>query len=363
MTPALECLEKFEAGEELTPSDAASLLRAEGPEEEALFAAADRLRKELVGDKVSYVVNANLNFTNVCYTDCKFCGFWRRPADEGAYTHPFSVLEEKLEKARSWDVTEICMQGGLNSNLSLDYYAKILELIHKKIPGVHIHAYSPAEIDHLQRKTRLPLEEVILTLKEAGLGSVPGTAAEILCDEVKDIISPRRIRAGRWEEIIRCAHGLGLPSTSTIMIGHIETPEQVGRHLEVLRSIQKDTGGFTEFVPLPFVPYDNVLGRELGITEMVDNRYVFRVHAVSRLYFGAHIPNNQVSWPKIGLEASRRALQCGVNDLGGTLIEENISRSSGSRFGQYLTVEQVRGAIEAEGRIPLERSTLYQHIG
>ena len=363
-----EILDALEAGELLSVSSAGALI--EDPSTGAndrLNALADAERKTAVGDEVSYIVNANVNFTNVCYTDCKYCGFYRRPKDPDAYTHDDDVLRGKFARAREFGVTEICMQGGLNPAISLDRYEEVLRLAREEIPGVHMHAYSPAEIDHIQRKTRLPLEVILKRLKEAGLGSIPGTAAEILVERVKKMISPMRIPVERWCEIIRTAHAVGIPTTSTIMYGHIESPADVAEHMGILRAIQEeappDSGGrITEFVPLPFIPYDNEMGAEFDISDVADLDYIFRIHAVGRLFFKDHIKNIQVAWPKIGIAAAKKALSLGVNDMGGTLIEENITRESGGEYGQALTVGQFREAIAAAGRVPVQRSTTYERI-
>ncbi len=363
-----EILNAFEAGEAISRSAAAALLEETSPEAiERLNAAADAERKRTAGDEVSYVINANVNFTNVCYTDCKYCGFWRRPNAPDAYTHGGDVLRAKFERARGFGVGEICMQGGLNPAISLDRYEEVLRLAREVIPGVHMHAYSPAEIDHIQRKTRLPLETILRRLKDAGLGSIPGTAAEILVEHVKKLISPGRIPVERWCEIIKTAHAVGIPTTSTVMYGHIESAGDLAEHMDIIRSIQaeSDRGGggrFTEFVPLPFIPYDNKMGEEFGIRKMAGLDYIFRLHAVARLFFRGAITNLQVAWPKIGIEAAKRALSFGVNDLGGTLIEENISRGSGSEYGQSLTVSQFNEAIRAAGRVPVQRTTTYDII-
>jgi 7,8-didemethyl-8-hydroxy-5-deazariboflavin synthase CofH subunit len=368
VSASMEVLDAFEAGEEISVSSAETLIREESLDlNERLNFLADQNRKTAVGDEVSYIVNANVNFTNVCYTDCKYCGFYRRPNDPDAYTHDNDTLRVKFERARDFGVTEICMQGGLNPKISLDRYEEVLRLAQEVIPGVHLHAYSPAEIDHIQRKTRLPLEMILKRLKDAGLGSIPGTAAEILVERVKKMISPRRIPVARWCEIIQTAHKVGIPTTSTIMYGHVETPADVAEHLGILRKIQSEAndeskGRFTEFVPLPFIPYDNQMGQEFKISKMASLDYIFRIHAVARLFFRGQIQNIQVAWPKIGIDAAKKALSLGVNDMGGTLIEENITRESGAEYGQALTVTQFREAIESMGRIPVQRTTTYEVI-
>ncbi|MBI3128617.1 MAG: 5-amino-6-(D-ribitylamino)uracil--L-tyrosine 4-hydroxyphenyl transferase CofH [Candidatus Tectomicrobia bacterium] len=364
----LDILDAWEAGEELSTEHATALLEDSSPETaERLHGLADAERRRAAGDEVSYIINANVNFTNVCYTDCKYCGFYRRPKDEDAYTHGDGALRVRFERAREFGVREICMQGGLNPKISLDRYEEVLRLAREVIPGVHMHAYSPAEIDHIQRKTRLPLEVILVRLKEAGLGSIPGTAAEVLVERVKKLISPGRIPVARWLEIIRAAHAVGIPTTSTVMYGHIEKPSELAEHMGILRDLQKESARtararFTEFVPLPFVPYDNKMGEEFNIKEMAPLGYILRLHAVARLFFRGWIPNLQVAWPKIGIGAAKRALSLGVNDLGGTLIEENISRTSGSEYGQSLTPAQFNAAIREAGRAPVQRTTTYDII-
>ena len=364
-----EVLDEIEAGEELTCENAVILFDNKNYSvTERIFYLADLERKKSVGEKVSYIINANVNFTNICYTDCKYCGFWRKPNDKDAYTHDDDILTEKFERARNFGVTEICMQGGLNPKISLNRYEEVLRLAKKIIPKVHLHAYSPAEIDHVQRKTRLPLERILKRLKEAGLSSIPGTAAEILVERVKKKISPGRISVQRWCEIIKTAHSVGIPTTSTIMYGHIEETKDLVEHMKILRDIQSQNlnnhskTGFTEFVPLPFIPYDNKMGQEFGITEMASMEYVFKLHSIARLFFKNHIKNIQVSWPKIGLDAAKTSLDLGVNDLGGTLIEENISRESGSEYGQSLTPKEFNEAILSAGKTPVQRTTNYEII-
>ncbi|MED5578576.1 MAG: 7,8-didemethyl-8-hydroxy-5-deazariboflavin synthase subunit CofH [Nitrospinota bacterium] len=364
-----EILDGIEEGEELSSEDAVILFDDKTRSAiERIYHLADLERKKSVGEKVSYIINANVNFTNICYTDCKYCGFWRKPNDKDAYTHNDDILSEKFERSRDFGVTEICMQGGLNPDISLDRYEEVLRLAKKIIPKVHLHAYSPAEIDHVQRKTRLPLENILKRLKEAGLSSIPGTAAEILVERVKKKISPGRISVQRWCEIIQTAHTVGIPTTSTIMYGHIEETKDLVEHMKILRDIQsqnmndKSKTGFTEFVPLPFIPYDNKMGKEFKITEMASMDYVYKLHSIARLYFKNHIKNIQVSWPKIGLDAAKHSLNLGVNDLGGTLIEENISRESGSEYGQSLTPQEFNEAILSAGKIPVQRTTNYELI-
>ena len=364
-----EILDEIEAGEELTCENAVILFDNKNYSvTERIFHLADLERKKSVGEKVSYIINANVNFTNICYTDCKYCGFWRKPNDKDAYTHDDDILTEKFERARDFGVTEICMQGGLNPKISLNRYEEVLRLAKRIIPKVHLHAYSPAEIDHVQRKTRLPLERILKRLKEAGLSSIPGTAAEILVERVKKKISPGRISVQRWCEIIKTAHSVGIPTTSTIMYGHIEETKDLVEHMKILRDMQSQNlnnhskTGFTEFVPLPFIPYDNKMGEEFGITEMASMEYVFKLHSIARLFFKNHIKNIQVSWPKIGLDAAKTSLNLGVNDLGGTLIEENISRESGSEYGQSLTPKEFNEAILSAGKTPVQRTTNYEII-
>lgn len=320
-----------------------------------LFQLADELRKEQKGDIVTYVSNRNINFTNVCVGNCKFCAF--REEKERGYLLSMDTVLSKVEEAVNNDATEICIQGGLHPDLTLQDYCRIVEEIKSNF-NVHIHAFSPMEIFHVARNSGMSEEEVLKELKKAGLGSVPGTAAEILDDSIREIICPRKIKTEKWVEIIKTAHRLGIPTTSTILYGHIESLEDRIEHIFKIREIQKETGGFTEFVPLKFMRKNNELGR------MVNREVSFlenaNVHALSRVILHPYCVNVQASWVKLGVADVQRMLHFGVNDLGGTLMEESISRLSGSLAGEYMSPEDFERLIKDAGRTPRRRDTLYK---
>ena len=320
-----------------------------------LFQLADELRKEQKGDIVTYVSNRNINFTNVCVGNCKFCAF--REEKERGYLLSMDTVLSKVEEAVNNDATEICIQGGLHPDLTLQDYCRIVEEIKSNF-NVHIHAFSPMEIFHVARNSGMSEEEVLKKLKKAGLGSVPGTAAEILDDSIREIICPRKIKTEKWVEIIKTAHRLGIPTTSTILYGHIESLEDRIEHIFKIREIQKETGGFTEFVPLKFMRKNNELGR------MVNREVSFlenaNVHALSRVILHPYCVNVQASWVKLGVADVQRMLHFGVNDLGGTLMEESISRLSGSLAGEYMSPEDFERLIKDAGRTPRRRDTLYK---
>ncbi|MFQ5693554.1 MAG: 7,8-didemethyl-8-hydroxy-5-deazariboflavin synthase subunit CofH [Nitrospinota bacterium] len=356
-----EAFRKAERGREIGPLDAAALLRTNDPDEtRRLYALADALRAEINGDEATYVVNRNLNFTNICVGSCQFCGFSRKAGQAGAYFVADEEVERKVLEACEYGATEVCIQGGLHPFITLDYYVNLLKQVKRIAPDIHIHAYSCEEINYMTELSGKTVAEVISVLRDAGLGSTPGTAAEILVERVRRVICPDKLTTARWVEIMKEVHRQGVPATSTIMFGHVESPEEIGEHLEVIRGIQKETGGFTEFVPLPFIPYENALGRRFDIREMISNEEVFKLYAVSRIYFRDTLFNIQSSWPKIGLEAGGEALRVGCNDVGGTLMEEKISNMSGSEWGDHATVEQLREIIVKNGRIPVERTTVYE---
>lgn len=320
-----------------------------------LFQLADELRKEQKGDIVTYVSNRNINFTNVCVGNCKFCAF--REEKERGYLLSMDTVLSKVEEAVNNDATEICIQGGLHPDLTLQDYCRIVEEIKSNF-NVHIHAFSPMEIFHVARNSGMSEEEVLKELKKAGLGSVPGTAAEILDDSIREIICPRKIKTEKWVEIIKTAHRLGIPTTSTILYGHIESLEDRIEHIFKIREIQKETGGFTEFVPLKFMRKNNELGR------MVNREVSFlenaNVHTLSRVILHPYCVNVQASWVKLGVADVQRMLHFGVNDLGGTLMEESISRLSGSLAGEYMSPEDFERLIKDAGRTPRRRDTLYK---
>jgi len=323
--------------------------------------AADELRAELAGDVATFVVNRNINFTNVCVVGCAFCGFGQSRRSPDAYHVDVDEFERRVAEAVEFGATEICMQGGIHPDYTLEHYGRWLRLAKDIAPEIHLHAYSPMEIHYMCERSGRSPEAVFDHLIGQGLGSTPGTAAEVLDDGVRTRISPNKLPVGRWVEIIEACHRSGLRSTSTVMFGHIEEPSELARHMRVVRELQERTGGITEFVPLSFIPYNTLLGRTHGIEEISapDN---LKHTAAFRLALGRTIPNLQASWVKMGLDAATESLRWGVNDLGGTLMEENISRMAGSRHGVRLEPGQLIAAARAAGRAPAQRTTLYEIV-
>ena len=326
---------------------------------EEIRAAADGLRAELAGDEVTFVVNRNVNVSNVCVVGCAFCGFGVGKRSPDAYEHDAKEFVRRLEAAQDYGATEVCIQSGIHPDWTLDDYLGWLRLAKEVAPRLHLHAYSPMEVDHMCTISGLAPEAVFAQLRDAGLGSVPGTAAEVLDDGVRRRISPNKLPAGRWVEIVRAAHRIGLRSTVTVMFGHVETPAELATHMLTVRALQERTGGFTEFVPLSFIPYQTLLGRTQGI-EPISIEDNLRHTAVFRLALGRTIPSLQASWVKMGLDAATEALRWGVNDLGGTLMEESISRMAGSEHGVKLDPADLIGAAHRAGRPAAERTTLYE---
>jgi FO synthase len=352
-------LETALAGQDLGFDDGLTLANVEGGDLLALVKVADEIRRRVVGDHITYVVNRNLNFTNVCIVGCSFCGFGRGADAPDAYFHSNDTLVAKCLEAVKLGATEVCIQGGLPKDLDGFYYVQLLRAIKARLPELHIHAYSPMEITYGVEKTRMPLREYLLMLKEAGLNSIPGTAAEILDDSVRRSLSPNKLKVRQWIEIIRTAHSVGIPTTSTMMYGHTETPEHWVKHLLLLRDIQKDTGGFTEFVPLGFIHSQTKLfqsGRARSGHAIHEDLIV---HALSRVLLNGYIGNIQVSWVKLGYQDSLACLEAGANDFGGTLMEESISKAAGANFGEYVSPGEFRALIRTIGRIPAERATSY----
>jgi len=346
-------------GRELTPTEAVRLLETTGPDLHLLLRAADAARRDDVGDDISYVVCRNINFTNVCYVGCTFCGFARHKDDADAFDHPLETLLEKCRDAIARGATEVCIQGGIHPNKAHTHYREILEVIKAEFPDLHIHAFSPEEMDFGHRKSDMELHDYLRWLVDAGLGTMPGTAAEILDDQIRKQVAPRKLMTERWVEIVKAAHAIGLRSTSTLMYGHIETTAQVANHLNLLREIQKETGGFTEFVPLGFIHERNVLFNHLSARPGSSAPEDMRLVAVARLFLRPWITNIQVSWVKMGPKLAQLGLMSGANDFGGTLMEESISRESGSQHGENLPQEDMRRLIREIGRTPVERSTTY----
>jgi FO synthase len=358
-------LSKALRGDALTPSEALRLATADGAAPGELAAAADELNRRLNGDEVTYVVNRNANFTNVCTTNCSFCGFYRPKGHAEAYTRSVGAVVERVMKT-PW-VTEVCLQGGIHPDLGFDYYLELLRALRSAMPGVHLHAYSPMEIRSLELKTGRSATVLLEELMAAGLGSMPGTAAEILDDSVRDRLSPEKVGVSDWIRIVSAAHRLGLRSTATVMFGHGESWDALLRHMDLLRDLHRRTGGFTEFIPLAFVPHRNRLGRELsrttpgGAEEVARGSAdrVRRLYPLARLFFGAEMRHLQTSWVKLGTEEAAAMLKAGCDDFGGTLYEESITRESGGEHGECRTPEELESAIRSVGKTPRRRTTLY----
>jgi 7,8-didemethyl-8-hydroxy-5-deazariboflavin synthase CofH subunit len=355
-----ETLHSAACGVELTFEQALLLATAEGSALDALVAAADQLRRETVGEAITYVVNRNINFTNVCFVGCSFCGFGRGPSAPDAYSLSFEEVVRRTREAWERGATEVCVQGGLPRDLDGFFYRDLLRAIKHAVPGMHVHAFSPMEIDYGVTKTGMSLRDYLQMMRDEGLGSIPGTAAEILDDRVRKELSPNKLPAARWVEIITAAHELGIPTTSTMMYGHVEEPADWVRHILLLRSIQKRTGGFTEFVPLGFIHENTRLYRHGGARPGAKREEHLRVHALARVLLHGAIRNLQVSWVKLGFETSLACLQAGANDFSGTLMEESISKAAGATFGEYVSPEEFRARIRSIGRVPAERTTIYK---
>jgi FO synthase len=350
-------IERARDGHALGEDELTALFAEQRPEAiEDMRAAADELRAELAGDTVTFVVNRNINVSNICTVGCAFCGFGQGRRSPDAYEHSREEFIKRVNDAVAFGATEICIQSGIHPAWTIEDYEGWLRLAKQVAPQLHLHAYSPMEINHLAAE--LPLDEVFARLREAGLDSTPGTAAEVLHDGVRQRISPNKLPAARWVEIIEASHAAGLRSTVTVMFGHIEEPWELAEHMRVVRELQERTGGFTEFVPLSFIPFHTMLGRTHGI-EPISREENLKHTAVFRLALGRTIPSLQASWVKMGLDAATEALRWGVNDLGGTLMEESISRMAGSEHGVKLDPEDLVGAAHRAGRPAAERTTLY----
>src|ERR1700676_2181177 len=355
-----DCLEASRAGHELSFDQGLLLASASGADLAALVSLADALRHEAVGDAITYVVNRNINFTNVCFVGCSFCGFGKGPGAPDAYSLSADDVVRKAREAWDTGATEVCIQGGLPRDLDGFFYRDILRAIKRAIPAMHVHAFSPMEISYGVDKTGMPLREYLQMMKDEGLGSIPGTAAEILDDRVRRELSPNKLPVARWVEIITTAHELGIPTTSTMMYGHVEEAADWVRHILLLRSIQKRTGGFTEFVPLGFIHQNTRLFKHGGVRPGAGREEHLRVHALARVLLHGAIKNIQVSWVKLGFEPSLACLDAGANDFSGTLMEENISKAAGATFGEYVPPEEFRARIRSIGRVPAERTTTYK---
>lgn len=366
-----QILAKALAGGDISPIEGVALLQQRDPAgREAIRCTADTLRQRQVGETVTYVVNRNINFTNICEQHCSFCAFRRDAEDEGAYWLDIAPMLEKTTEAVSVGATEICMQGGLNpeakiNGRSLNYYLKLVDTIKGSFPALHLHAFSPQEVEFIARQDGLSYRDVLLALKDAGVGSLPGTAAEVLDDEVRRVLCPEKIDSATWLEIVGLAHEVGLPTTSTMLSGHIETPAQQITHLEKLRQLQRQSlagypAAMTEFIVLPFVGQEapKPLRRRVGRDQPVLADALLLM-AVARIYLGNWIVNHQPSWVKLGLSGATEALTWGCNDIGGTLMEEHITTMAGAQGGTCMTVADLRGAIASLNRPARQRDTLY----
>ena len=359
---AVERVLESQDGSLLSREECSLLANAEGDDLLGLLVAADLLRNELAGNIVTYVDNRNINFTNICFVGCKFCAFSRGPRDSDTYFLDPQQVAEKAVQAWELGATEVCIQGGLPRGLSPFYYRDILRAVKAAVPSMHIHAFSPMEIMFGIELTGMGLRDYLTMLRDNGLGTLPGTAAEILDDQVRHVLSRNKLSTSQWTEIITTAHRCGIRTTSTLMYGHIETPEHWVNQLLLLRGIQDQTGGFTEFVPLGFI-HDNTLLFHQGLSRSGPTLAEhLKIHALARFMLAGSINNIQVSWVKLNTQLSQLCLQAGANDYGGTLMEENISREAGATAGQYTSPEEFQSLIRQIGRIPAERNTLYSRI-
>jgi FO synthase len=343
--------------------EGAHLFTLRGNDLAALVATADRIRTDDVGDVVTYVVNRNVNWTNICFVGCKFCAFAHLKTSPLAYDDSTESVLARIADGIRRGATEVCMQGGINPEMPADGYFKLLRAIREAFPDLHIHAYSPMEIFYGARRAGMDYPSYIRELVASGLDTIPGTAAEILDDDVREILSHKKLDTATWVKIIRTAHALGVPTTSTIMYGHLETPMHLARHVDLLRTIQADTGGFTEFVPLRFIWQETRLYEEKLVQPIPQGQLDLAVYATSRLMLRGLIDNLQTSWVKLGHELATLSLAAGCNDLGGTLMEESISREAGADAGEFTSVEELEAMIRRMGRTPRQRNTVYGDVG
>lgn len=363
MNETSRIIEKSLAGGELARAEIASLLgeRDEGARRE-LYAAASELKRALWGERVTYVVNLNLNWTNVCVQHCGFCNFRRDERDADSYRMTLDECLSHIARRLSYRITEVTIQGGLDLQTPVEFYFTLVREIKRAFPRLHVHAYSPEEIAFLRERTGEPYARIIERLRDAGLGSMPGTAAEILSDDVRRRLCAEKVMSDEWCEIVETAHRAGVPTTSTMMYGHIETLEQRAAHLQKLLSVQRRTGGFTEFIQLPFVAAHAPIAIKRGL-KSPETREALNLTAVARLVLREELPHVQaVAWVKRGLDEAVASLHCGADDLGGTLIEEKITRAAGADFGSHVPANELRARIVREGLTPVERTTLYAMV-
>ena len=351
------------SGEDITSEEAVVLFGAEGQEYNAMVMTADELRRRTVGDIVTYVVNRNINFTNVCIKRCGFCAFSRDFRQEEGYLLPVEEIIRRAKEAWDYGATEVCVQAGLPPKMEGDLYIRLCESLKKELPDMHIHGFSPEEVLYGSIRSESTIKQYLTELKAAGVGSLPGTSAEVLDQELRDKISPGRITVDQWTEVITTAHELGIPTTATVMFGYLETPTQLAKHMDLIRGIQQQTGGITEFVPLSFVHTEAPMFMK-GLVDYVrpgpSGIEVIKMHAIARIMLNNWIPNIQASWVKEGSRMSQLLLTAGVNDLGGTLINESISTAAGAQHGQLMRPSEFRQIIRQAGRIPAERYTTYK---
>ena len=366
LTPAISrILDRALSNHEIAVDEATQLFDAEGSDLLAMTAAADYLRSQTIGDVVTYVINRNINFTNVCVKACGFCAFSRGHLAEEGYFLPTEEIIRRATEARDLGATEVCVQAGLAPGMDGWHYVKLCRALKESLPDLHIHGFSPEEVLYGSTLTGVTVRDYLSALKEAGVGSLPGTSAEILVDDIRRQVSPGRITMNQWINLIQTAHEVGIPTTSTIMYGHIESSHDKAVHLGILRDLQNRTGGITEFVPLSFVYEEAPMfhrKRIPGLRQGASGAEVMKMYAVSRLMLNRWIPNLQVSWVKEGPKLSQIALLAGANDFGGTLINESISTAAGAGYGQLMKPSQFRGLIREMGRIPAERSTTYEKL-
>jgi FO synthase len=349
-------------GKSLSREESLLLANADGDELLGLVVAANDLRRELVGNLVTYVVNRNINFTNICFVGCKFCAFSRGPRESDTYFLTPEQVAHKAQEAWELGATEVCIQGGLPHGLPAFYYRDILRAVKNVTPRMHIHAFSPMEIVYGVELTGMPLEDYLRMLGDNGLDTLPGTAAEILDDQVRNILSRNKLSTEQWIEVIRTAHRCGIRTTSTLMYGHVETTAHWVDQIALLRNIQQETSGLTEFVPLGFIHQNTLLFHQGLARSGPSLAEHLKIHALSRVMLAGSINNIQVSWVKLNRNLSQLCLHAGANDYGGTLMEENISREAGATAGQYTSPEDFQAMILEIGRIPAERNTTYTRI-
>ncbi len=368
-----ETLDMALSGKEISTQRGVELFESKGLETKMILTVADELRRRAVGERVSYVVNRNINFTNVCVKRCGFCAFSRDFRQEEGYFLPIQEILKRAKEAWKLGATEICIQAGLPPKMDGSLYIDICESVKKEIPEIHIHAFSPEEVLYGATRSEMSVNDYLKWLKEAGVGSLPGTAAEILDQKLRNLISPGRISASDWIKVIKAAHSLNIPTTSTIMYGHVESSPDKAKHLEILKEIQKSTHGFTEFVPLSFVHNEAPMYRTLKKNGDSQNAIrpmragpsgeeVLKMHAVARIMLNGLINNIQVSWVKEGSRMSQLLLDSGANDLGGTLMNESISTAAGAKYGQLMKPQYLHTIIRELGRTPAQRTTLYRLV-